>query len=51
MNLLVVLIILICLFGIGGGPWWGDHSFGYGPYGGILGFLVLLFVLKLLGVF
>ncbi len=55
-NPLVILIILILLFGVGGGPWWGYHAerfpnYGYAPYSGILGFLVLLLVLHLLGLF
>ncbi len=56
MNLLTLLIIIIVLFGVGGGPWWGYHaerfpSYGYAPYSGILGVLILLLVLKLLGLF
>lgn len=55
-NPLVIFIVLILLFGVGGGPWWGYHQerfpgYGYAPYGGILGILVILFMFKLLGVF
>jgi hypothetical protein len=52
MNWVVILIILICVFGVGSGPWWGySQGWGYGPSGGIVGLLVLLLVLHLLGVF
>lgn len=50
MSPVAVLVLLILVFGIGGGPWWGYHSVGYGPWGSLTGLLVLLLILKLLGV-
>ena len=43
-----ILIILLVLFLIGALPNWGySRSWGYGP-SGILGFLLLLFIIALL---
>jgi hypothetical protein len=43
MSLLGLLLILVLLGGIGSGPWFGYHEYGYQPIGvfGIV-FIVLL---------
>ena len=50
MNIWVILILILLLFGGGVGPWW-PHSaaWGYGPSGGIGLVVVVLIVLLLLG--
>lgn len=49
MNLLVLILILILLFGgVGTLPHWG-HSWGYGPSGGIGLLLIILVILALTG--
>jgi hypothetical protein len=33
MDLLLILLILFFVFGVGTGPWWGYHHYGYVPSG------------------
>lgn len=50
MSLLVLIIILFILFG---GGWYGygrRADWGYAPFGGIMGLILLLVILKIFGV-
>jgi hypothetical protein len=50
--MLLLLIILFLVFGGGGGYYWGSRSNGvYGPHFGLGAFLLVLFVIWLLGGF
>lgn len=49
-TLLIVIIVLVVL-ALGGGPWWGYHSYGYTPSISLGGILLIVLVLWLLGVF
>lgn len=50
MNIVVILLIILLVFGIGVGPWWGhSQGWGYGPSGVIGLILLVLVVLLLLG--
>lgn len=33
MDVLLVLLLLFFFFGVGTGPWWGYHHYGYAPSG------------------
>jgi hypothetical protein len=33
MDVLLILILVLFVFGGAGGPWWGYHSYGWGPTG------------------
>jgi hypothetical protein len=47
MDLLTLLIILVLIGGIGSGPWWGYHQYGYGPSGifGVVFFVLIIMFL------
>lgn len=47
MNLLLLLIIICLVGGVGSGPWWGYHEYGYAP-SGIFGFILLVLVIMFL---
>jgi hypothetical protein len=47
--MLVVLLILLIVFGLGGLPTWGIHSYGYAPSGIVFVLVVVLVVLLLTG--
>jgi uncharacterized protein DUF3309 len=48
--MLLILLLLVIVFTIGGAPGWGYHQFGYYPSGvGLV--LVVLLILLLLGRF
>ncbi len=50
MSPILLIIILILLFGVGGAPYWGWHNYGWAPSGGIgLVLLIILIVLLLRG--
>ena len=54
MSVLAIVLIVLILFGGGAAyPRGGMYNagWGYGPFGGIVGLLVLLLLLHLLGVF
>jgi uncharacterized membrane protein len=47
--LLLIVLIILLLGGVG--PWWGySHSWGYGPFGGIIGLILLLVLLRAFGI-
>jgi uncharacterized membrane protein len=49
-EVLVVVIVLLLL--LGAGPWWGYSAhWGYAPFGGLFGLLILLIILRVCGVF
>lgn len=45
--LLIALVIVLVILAVGGSPFFGYHSYGWGPSGG-LGLLVLILVILLL---
>lgn len=45
MDILLILIILCLLGGVGTGPWWGYHNYGFGPSGLMFFILIVLVVL------
>lgn len=45
--MLWVLLVLILLFGVGGYPGWGYHSYGYAPMG-LGGILIIVLIILLL---
>lgn len=47
MSLLMLLLIIVLLGGVGSGPWWGYHEYGYAPSGifGVLFFILLVMLL------
>lgn len=47
MSLVVVLIIILLIFGLGGAPVWGYHPYGWYPSGGV-GLIVLILIILLL---
>jgi len=49
MNIWLVILILVLLFGVGGtGPWFAHSaSWGYGP-SGVLGLILLIIVILML---
>jgi hypothetical protein len=47
--MLLVLLILLIVFGLGGLPTWGYHHYGYAPSGIVLVLVVVLAVLLLTG--
>lgn len=49
MSLLVIVIIVLLLVGVGAGPWWGYHQYGWGPSGIVGVLLVILLIYLLLG--
>lgn len=49
MNLGTVLLILLILLLVGGIPWGGYHSYGYGPSGGLGLVLLIVIILLALG--
>lgn len=47
MGLLELLILIIILGAVFSGPWWGhSRNLGYGPFGGLLGLVILLIILR-----
>ena len=53
MNIWIVLLIILLLFGGGsiapGYGWWGTHSYGWGPSGGIGLILLIVLILAVSG--
>ena len=49
MNLIVVLIIVLLVFTVGGHPHWTGHSLGYWPSGSAGLLLLVLLILLLAG--
>lgn len=41
MNLLIILFLIVLVFG-GGGGYYGYHTWGYGPGGGIFGVVLVI---------
>lgn len=48
MSTLLIVLIVLLLLGVGGIPWGGYHSYGWGPSGGIGLIVVMLIVILLL---
>ena len=50
--LVIILVILLFCGGIGSFPAYGYNShWGYGPFSGIIGLIILLLILRAFGVF
>ena len=49
MGIIELLIIIILLGAVFGGPWWGhSRNWGYGPFGALIAILIILVFLRLL---
>lgn len=49
MNIWMLIIIVLFIFGVGGAPNWGYHNYGWGPSGGLGLVLLILLILLVLG--
>jgi hypothetical protein len=45
--MLLLVVIILILFAVGGSPTWGYHTYGWGP-SGLLGVIVVILLIWLL---